>query len=207
MKKLKCCGCKLYFDKDTLINLNGSNFHDMNCAVAYSTKKARKLKAKQIKRERKETGKALRDFNRKDLKWQHRLTQKAFNRMRVLEELKWFADKGLPARCISCQKILGGDQWCCGHFKTVGSASSLRYDKHNTYLQHNRSCNMALSGDIGGTVNTMGYKKGLIVRFGKHDGQQVIDYCESNGCVRRWEWQEVETMRKQFNSKIRELDR
>ena len=99
--------------------------------------------------------------------------------MRVLQEFKWFADRGLEPTCISCGKKLGGDQWCNGHYKTRGSTPELALDPKNSYLQHNVLCNMHLSGDIEGTKATRGYKKGLIERFGEAEGQAIIDYCES----------------------------
>mgnify|MGYP000088403688 CR=1 FL=1 len=45
---------------------------------------------------RKKNNKAkLLELNRKSLNWQHKQTQKAFNKMRVLEELEWFAERGM----------------------------------------------------------------------------------------------------------------
>ncbi len=167
-KTLKCCGCKERFPAETMINLNGSRFHAIDCATAYAQAKGKKAierskaKAKRVDQvKRKADSKALRDFNRKDVRWQHKQTQPVFNRMRVLQEKLWFKERGLEPVCISCCKPIGGDQWCCGHFKTVGAQGALRYDPRNTYIQHNRYCNMYLSGDIGGTKTTPGYKQGL----------------------------------------------
>ena len=88
--------------------------------------------------EAKSCSKAVRELNRRTLNWQHKQTQPRFNRMRVLQELKWFRDRGLEPTCISCGKPLGGDQWCCGHFKTRGAQSGLKYDPMNAYIQHIR---------------------------------------------------------------------
>jgi len=169
-----------------------------NCAIELSRINAAKKEKKQQQANRKD----LRDFNRQDVRWQHKQTQPVFNRMRVLEELQWFKDQRLVPRCISCQNVLGGDQWCCGHFKTVGSAGRLRYDRKNTYLQHNFSCNMNKSGDIEG------YKNGLIndSRFLSKEGMLIIRYCEQNTHAKKWTWQEVEEMRKGFNLRIRQLE-
>jgi hypothetical protein len=156
--------------------------------------------AKKIKDERKADKKAVRDLNRKDVRWQHKRTQIAFNRMRVLEELKWFADRGLEPLCNSCRKPKGNDIWCNGHFKTVGSNGRLRYDPKNSYLQHNFNCNMSQSGDI------KNYELGLADRFGEEKAAEIIDYCETNNAPIKRTWQELEAMRKEINQRIRELE-
>jgi hypothetical protein len=148
--------------------------------------------------------KKKKEFNRKDLGWQHKNTQPVFNRMRVIEELKWFNDAGIEPTCISCGKI--NMDWCCGHFKTVGAQGILRYDRNNTYLQCNRYCNMGLSGNIAGNKNTRGYKQGLIDRFGKNEAAKIFDYCEQNNNAKKWEWQELEEMRMNFFKRIKELE-
>ena len=75
-------------------------------------------------------------FNVNDIPKQHELTQTVFNKLRKLQELKWFKDNDMWPECISCGKT--NMDWCCGHLKTVGSQGSLRYSPINTYLQCNR---------------------------------------------------------------------
>jgi hypothetical protein len=181
----------------------------MQYARANQDKARAKLQAKakaDIKVKKKADRKAVKDFNRSDLKWQHKQTQPVFNRMRVLEEKLWFQERGMAPECISCGNPLGSDQWCCGHFKTRGAQSGLRYDRKNTFLQHNHRCNMNLSGDIEGSKNTRGYKKGLLERFGKDEGQAIIDYCEAHTAPVKWAWQDIEEMRKEFAKRVRELE-
>ena len=141
-------------------------------------------------------------FRLSDTKLQHDLTQKAFNKLRVLQEKKWFSDRGLEPECISCGKQ--NMDWCCGHFKSRGAQGNLRYDEKNTYLQCNRYCNMALSGNIAGNKTTRGYAAGLLVRFGEAS-KGIIEYCESNTAVRKWTGEELQEMRKSFNLQIKEL--
>jgi len=168
------------------------------CALALVREKEAKKRSKEAKTNRKD----VLDLNRRTLSWQHKHTQKSFNRMRVLEELKWFADRGSPPTCISCNMPLGNDQWCCGHFKTVASAGRLRYDRKNAFLQHNFSCNMNKSGDIEG------YKRGLMggFRFIAKAGALIIDYCERNTHAKKWTCDELEGLRKEFNQKIKQLE-
>jgi len=177
-----------------------SQQHALNFASEQTSKrierqnnKVKQARAKEIKVNKA----AVKELNRKTIKWQHKQTQPVFNKLRRLQELKWFDDRGLEPVCISCQKTIGNDQWCNGHFKTVGANSGLRYDFKNSYLQHNYNCNQQKSGDIDG------YKKGLIARFGEKEGQEIIDYCETNNAVKKLTWEEIENLRIKFNLEIR----
>jgi len=179
------------------------------CSVAHSedwvitnrerlAKKGRKIR-KQI------SAHELRELNRNTISWQESQTQKAFNAMRKNEELLWFKERGLTPTCISCGKAKGGDVWACGHLKTQGSNSRLRFDRANTYIQHNKRCNSDLSGDIYGTSTTHGYLAGLKLRFGEEEGQRIIDYCDSNNSPIKRTCEELEEMRKEFNRVNREV--
>lgn len=141
------------------------------------------------------------EFNLNDIPYQHDLTQKVYNKLRVLEEKEWFESRGLEPECISCGKT--NMDWCCGHLKTRGSQKNLAYDKNNTFLQCNRYCNKGLSGNINGNKTTRGYLVGLEVRFGKNEAQRIIDYCETNTKVKKWKGKELEQMRKEFNIEIK----
>ena len=143
--------------------------------------------------------KAVVELDKKSLPWQHKQTQKAFNKLRRIQEFKWFSDRGLEPVCISCQKPLGNDQWCNGHFKSVGSSGRLRYDFKNSYLQHNHNCNMHLSGDA------KNMESGIIARFGEKEGRDIISYCEENNKPIKRTWQDIESLRKGFNKKLKDL--
>ena len=176
MKTCPICG-----DKFTpQYNTTQKPCNKIRCAIELVNLNKEKKLQKDIKAFKRSANKDRKEFNRKDLKWQHAQTKTAFNRMRVLEEFKWFEDRGLEPECISCGKEKGGDSWSCGHFKTVGAQGNLRYDRKNTYLQHNRRCNSGLSGDIAGTKTTRGYLKGIRERFGEEERQSIINYCESH---------------------------
>lgn len=211
-KTSKCLHCKEKSPKEKGMATPRGFFCSYKHAMEYAQAQAKRAqerskikKARQAKVETKESRAALREANRQNLNWQHNLTQKSFNRLRVLEELLWFKERGLEPTCISCGNSLGNDQWCAGHFKTVGAQSNLRYDRKNVYLQHNVRCNRHLSGDIHGTKTTRGYIQGLKDRFGEEEAQAIIDYCESNTQPAKWYWQDIEEMRKSFNKRIRTL--
>jgi len=205
--KLKCkCGCKKYQLREKVVKSPFGNFYNKNHAIKYAQDKfkrdilKKKAKLKQVAvKEKKANKKAVKELNRKSLNWQHKQTQPVFNKLRRLQEFKWFSDRGLEPVCISCQKPLGNDQWCNGHLKTVGSNGRLRYDFKNSYLQHNHNCNKHKSGDIDG------YKKGLLARFGEVESKEIIDYCETNNSPVKRTWQDIEELRKEFNIKIKIL--
>ena len=203
--KLKCkCGCGKYQLREKVARYPYGNFFNKSHAEKwiedkYKRDKLKKaVKAKQVHaKEIKVNKKAVTELNRKTLSWQHKQTQPVFNKLRRLQELKWFSDRGLEPLCSSCRKPLGNDQWCNGHFKSVGANGRLRYDFKNSYLQHNRNCNMAKSGDASN------YEKGLIERFGEKEGREIISYCEENNKPLKFSWQEIEELRKEFNNKIK----
>lgn len=156
----------------------------------------KKVKAIEVKVNKK----ALLELNKKSLAWQHKQTQPVFNKLRRLQEFKWFSDRSLEPVCISCGKPLGNDQWCNGHFKSVGANGRLRYDFKNSYLQHNHHCNKHKSGDVSN------YDKGLINRFGEEKGREIISYCEENNSPIKRTWQDLEELRAKFNREIKILE-
>ena len=180
-----------------------AGFCSYDCMAKHGIEKAKASPQKIRQVKRKEASKEKREFNRKDIKWQHKQCQPVFNRMRVLEELQWFRDRGMEPECISCGKR--NMDWCCGHFKTVGAQSGLRYDRMNTYLQCNRYCNKALSGNIEGNKTTRGYKQGLRDRFGDEEAERIIEYCDSQTKPVKWDWQDMEEWRKEWAKRVREL--
>tara|TARA_R110002096_G_scaffold423182_1_gene630138 strand:- start:31 stop:627 length:597 start_codon:yes stop_codon:yes gene_type:complete len=195
-KKRRCSQCKDYKIADDGIVINGTFFCDIDCATTKAF--AGKDKGKKIAERNNKA--AVIELDRKSLKWQHKQTQPVFNKLRRLQELKWFSDRGLEPVCISCEKPLGNDQWCNGHFKSVGANGRLRYDFKNSYLQHNNNCNNHKSGDA------TQYKIGLIDRFGEEVGREIISYCEENNSPIKRTWQELEAMRKEFNKQIKMLE-
>ena len=182
---------------------NKKGYCSIKCLADHQSEKRIAAREKKARAQRKKDKAAVVELNRKDLKWQHKQTQPAYNRMRVLEEMKWFKDRELEPVCISCGKP--NMDWCCGHFKTVGAQGVLRYDRLNTYLQCNRYCNKGLSGNIEGNKTTRGYKKGLVDRFGDDEAQRIIEYCEAHTEAYKWTCDELEEMRAEFSRLGREL--
>lgn len=195
-KTKKCGGCHKRYEKQP-DHPPFRNWCSFDCAIVISNRSKEKAY-------KKETISLTKVFRATDTGYQHKLTQKAFNKMRKLEELEWFQIKGLEPECISCGKT--NMDWCCGHFKTVGSQANLRYSDVNTKLQCNKYCNMSLSGNINGNKTTRGYRAGLIERFGYVEGNWIIDYCETHTEVKKWQCDELIERRQFFNKRIRELE-
>ena len=162
----------------------------LDCMVWTGKNNVDRDKKKKAKAEDAERIADKKKFQASDLPWNHKTCTLAFNRSRVMQELKWFEDRGLEPECISCGKK--NMDWCCGHYKTVGSAGGLRYDRKNTYLQCNRYCNKGKSGNISGDKTTRGYLQGLKERFGYKEGCDIIEYCTTNQhVVKHWTCDEV----------------
>lgn len=209
MPKQKQCKrkeCRIKADAENGVMVNMSFFCSYSCASKHGIELSNKMRERSLakqKREKIESNKAdkkaVRELNRKCKRWQDKHTQAAFNKMRRAEELLWFKERGLNPICISCGLELGGDEWCCGHLKTRKAWPELRYDRKNTFLQHNVRCNKNLSGDIEG------YKAGLVKRFGKKEGLAIIEYCESYKEPLSRSCGELEAMRKVFNATLRRI--
>ena len=199
MNKKRCPNCHTYNkpSKRGVKLINNRLFCNESCMFNYVNNS--RIKAKSKKVIEKSNKKAVIDLNRQKLSWQHSATQIVFNKLRRLQEFKWFKDKGIEPYCISCGKE--HMDWCNGHFKTVGGNGRLRYDVKNSYLQCNTHCNKHLSGNIEN------YKVGLIKRFGEDQARHIRSYCEENTHSIKWHWQDIEAMRKQFNAEIRLLEK
>ena len=204
--KNRCKWCREYFPAEGMIKVPAGTFCTFPHVTLWLAEKNRKEAEKKHKQQKRQHRADKAEFKANDRSAQLRLTQGVFNKMRVLEELLWFQDRGIVPSCISCGKPLGGDQWCCGHFKTRGSHPELRFDRSNSFLQHNNRCNMNLSGDIEGTKQTRGYRDGLTIRFGLERGNEIIEYCESKHNPKKYTCEELISMRKGFNAEIRTLN-
>jgi hypothetical protein len=168
------------------------------CAIEKGRKLIKKEQNAAAKIAKKEM-RANKDRVKSSRKWASE-TQEIFNKMRRLEELLWFKERNIEPYCISCQKSLGGDQWCCGHFKTRKARPDLSFDRRNTYLQHNMRCNQNLSGDIEN------YKLGLVYRFGYDEAKEIMDYCEVVNKAQKRTPDDWKAMKKEFRARIKEVE-
>ena len=122
----KCSQCKTVKLKEELFYSSLKPYCSPECGAKLALKLYSKKKKQEEKAYDDKTRALKKTFNSNDLAHQRKLTQKAFNKMRVLEELQWFESRGLQPKCISCSGELGNDQRSCGHFKTRGAQGNLR---------------------------------------------------------------------------------
>lgn len=200
-KRKRCKQCGALYEPKSSLQVACSP----KCAIEYTKDKEQRKSVIKTASEsdRREVKQKIAKVKANDISWQHSQTQRVFNRMRVLQEKLWFKERGLEPECISCGKTKM--DWCCGHFKTRGSQRELAYDPLNTYLQCNRYCNSALSGNINGNKTTRGYIQGLKDRFGEEEAKRILDYLEQK-TVKKWTCEELDQMRKEFNEEIRRLE-
>ena len=167
-------------------------------------RKANTLKQKkQIKQKAISEKKKRAEFKKKvelsDVKGQQEKTQLVFNRVIKLEELYWCMIHNDEPKCISCSKpwsLFNNSDFAAGHYKSRGARSDLAMNNLNVYLQCNRRCNKALSGNITGHSDTHGYNKGLEMRLGNAEAGKLI---EKLGRVRlsiSWTGQDYAILRK-----------
>jgi len=145
-------------------------YFDVDHMARHGIDKAAKIKDK----ERKDRNIAFKNkVNSNDASKQVETTQRVFNRWVKLEAYR------LTPWCVSCRKaanLSNISDFCCGHFKTVGSHGELRFNTQNVALQCNRYCNMGLSGNINGNKTSIGYNEGLKIDLGEDSYNERINY-------------------------------
>lgn len=161
------------------------------CAEAWSAKQraAKEARAKRDERkslaERKAKLKTRQDWINE--------ARDAVNRVARLRDI--LAGHG----CISCgakpHQRYGGSV-DAGHYRSVGSASHLRFYLPNIHLQC-KKCNR----DLGS--NTVEYRKGLIERI----GIERVEEIESMQWTAKWSIEYLQRLKKVMNKKARRLQR
>jgi hypothetical protein len=107
-------------------------------------------------------------------------------------------DVNLP--CICCGRSiaiagrLGGD-FDCGHYRSRGSASHLRFNEDNAHAQL-KQCNR------WGAGRAVDYRIGLIQRI----GLQRVEALEANNIPHKWTVEEVKEIIATYKRKIKELE-
>lgn len=123
-----------------------------------------------------------------------KLAQKEFNAY-IRER-----DKDQP--CICCGKPLGamgpvdstGGLFDCGHYRSVGSASQVRFDERNAHGQR-KVCNRYGAG------RAVDYRIGLIGRI----GLEAVEALEADNKPHKWTADELRAIRQTYKVKLREM--
>lgn len=107
-------------------------------------------------------------------------------------------DKDKPCICCGLPLYRGdastGGQFDCGHWRSVGSASHLRFDERNAHGQR-KVCNRYGAG------RAVEYRAGLIDRL----GASVVEALEADNTPHKWTSEELIAIKQTYVRKLREL--
>ena len=121
-----------------------------------------------------------------------RLAQREFN--------AYIRARDAGQSCICCGRPLSfgdvGGGYDCGHYRSTGSASHLRFDERNAHAQ-TKYCNRHGAG------RAVDYRIGLIARI----GLEAVEALESDNRVRKWTRGELIEIRARYAQKRRELEK
>jgi hypothetical protein len=102
--------------------------------------------------------------------------------------------------CICCGLPLGtgevGGAYDAGHYRSVGSASHLRFSEDNCHAQR-KQCNRYGAGRV------VEYRMGLIDRI----GAERVESLESSNEPHKWTREELIAIRDDYRAKLKELKR
>lgn len=205
MKKLKCCGCKNRFPADTMLDFNGSKFHDLDCVTAYSNAKGKKLRAKQQKdkvvAESKEHRLALKNLREGKKSWQMNKTKTICH--------KYIRERDADLPCISCGRyeheidFTGWDHmWDAGHFLSRGSHPELRFTAMNIHKQCVK-CNTA--PNLSGQSRTVkeAYRANLIQKIGISN----VEWLEGPHIVETRTIEELKEIQAKYSKLTKEMEK
>lgn len=159
------------------------------CGIPCSINMGKVAGAKKAERAAKEERKATREklIELKPLKWFHAQTKRA------VHEYIRLRDAHLP--CVSCGATKAS-QWDAGHYKSVGSNSTLRYDLANIHKQCS-VCNKHKS------ANLILYRQNLIPKIGEAEVLRL----EGPQPVHKWTRAELEHIKADAKERIRAIER
>lgn len=154
------------------------------CRPACAMKKVRQAKVQERAkvRTRKEAIKTIPDYIKE--------AQIAFNAFIRARD----ADKP----CICCGRPLGdgdvGGAFDCGHYRSTGSASHLRFNEDNAHAQR-KQCNR------WGAGRAVDYRMGIIHRI----GLAAVEALEADNTTRKWTREGLIEVRDTYRAKLKEL--
>lgn len=100
--------------------------------------------------------------------------------------------------CICCGRPLGdgdvGGAFDCGHYRSTGSASHLRFNESNAHAQR-KQCNRWGSG------RAVDYRIGLVSRI----GAEAVEALEADNEPHKWTREELIQIRDTYRAKLKEL--
>lgn len=181
MKPKRCAACKTVFQPQRSMQ----KVCGPKCAADWAAKVAKQKTDRAKRDERKSLREALdkaktRGTHLKEL-------QTAFN--------QWVRLRDAGRACISCGRHHQG-QWHAGHYRSVGSEPSLRFEPDNVHLQC-APCNTHLSG------NLIPYRANLIKKI----GLERVEWLESAHEPKKYPIAEILEMKAFYRAEVRRLKR
>lgn len=102
--------------------------------------------------------------------------------------------------CICCGQPLGagevGGAFDCGHYRSTGSASHLRFDERNAHAQR-KACNR------WGAGRAVDYRIGLVARI----GLEAVESLDTSNTPHKWRREELISIRDTYRAKLKEARR
>lgn len=109
---------------------------------------------------------------------------------------KFIRERDKHDACISCDTATPLNQYHCGHFRSVGAASQLRFNPLNANRQCSQ-CNAQKSGNYGP------YRKKLVLKI----GAAKVEELECSNEIHRWELDELERLRDYWKDQYGQIHR
>ena len=102
--------------------------------------------------------------------------------------------------CICCGNPLGtgevGGAFDCGHYRSTGSASHLRFDERNAHAQR-KVCNR------WGAGRAVDYRIGLVARI----GLEAVEALESDNTPHKWTRDELIAIKHEYRAKLKDIQK
>ncbi len=158
---MRCLNCKQKFERKYQWQMGKMRFclSTDECETAFSIAAAKK-RAEQKEKKRKSAYK-----NKLTIHSSTYQTENKANLQREINTIVRLIDKGV--RCIDCDRTESNPHWEAGHYKSVGSTSTLRYHLDNIFNQTSY-CNSKSEGDKST------YRDGLDRMYGKEYLTHVV---------------------------------
>lgn len=186
LKPKACKNCKSRFTPTRPMQ----NVCGPMCGLEKARKKRERDEAKAKAQDKKETRAKLEGM--KTIPDLIKEAQHAFNAyIRLRDQAK---------SCICCGKPYAesniGGSYDCGHYRSVGSASHLRFNEDNAHGQR-KYCNQ------WGAGRAVDYRIGLIQRI----GLERVEALENNNTPKKWTREELREIKATYTAKARELQK
>lgn len=184
--------CKKYEYSDKVIPSNFGNFCSRECQIEWGLNNREKLIQKTIsQREKEERSKRVKRKSKLDKLDSISKLESNLNKNFVNLYIR-LRDEKEP--CISCQRT-DSKCWQAGHFISVGSNKSLRFNELNIHKQC-KNCNF-----YGGVDAGTKYRKNLIKKIGIEN----VEWLESQNKAEKRTREDLEEIKQHYKNKLKQL--